>query len=79
MLLYQITNAIVYLTEDEINNILQEVDCSEKERKKIGCAINVYRLGGLPLVSEKRHSVLLILDEVSHHTSNRYKLINNSN
>lgn len=33
MFLYQITNAAVQLTETEINNALQEVDCSAIEKK----------------------------------------------
>lgn len=65
MILYQITNAVAQLTEDEIDGVLQEVDCTEEERKTIGCAINTYRSGGPQLKSEKRHSVLLVLDEVS--------------
>jgi len=32
MFLYQITNAAVQLTETEINNALQEVDCSAIEK-----------------------------------------------
>lgn len=64
MLLYQITNAVVQLTEIEINNILSEVDCSEEEKSKFKSAINTYRLNGSHLVLKKRHPILLILDEV---------------
>lgn len=64
MILYQITNAVVQLTDDEINNILKEVDCSAEEMKKLESAINKYKLNGSHLMLKKRHSVLLILDEV---------------
>jgi len=64
MILYQITNAVVQLTDVEINNILKEVDCSTEERSKFESAINKYKLNGSHLMLKKRHSVLLILDEV---------------
>lgn len=64
MILYQITNAVVQLTNDEINNILKEVDCSPEDMNKFEFAINKYKLNGSHLMLKKRHSVLLILDEV---------------
>lgn len=64
MLLYQITNAVVQLTEIEINNILSEVDCLEEEKIKFEFAINKYRFNGSHLMLKKRHPILLILDEV---------------
>lgn len=64
MILYQITNAVVHLTNDEINSILKEVDCSTEEMNKFESAINKYKLNGSHLILKKRHSVLLILDEV---------------
>lgn len=66
MLLYQITNAVVQLTEAEINNALDEVDCSEEDMIKFKFAINQYRLDGSHLMLKKRHPVLLILDEVQY-------------
>lgn len=66
MLLYQITNAVVQLTEKEINHVLQEVDCSDEERKIFGCALNKYRFDNSHLMMKKRHPVLLILDEVRY-------------
>lgn len=64
MFLYQITNAVVQLTETEISNALSNIDCSTTERSKFESAINTYRLSGSHLVFKKRHPVLLILDEV---------------
>lgn len=66
MLLYQITNAAVQLTELEINHLLQEVNCSEEERKIFGGTINKYRFDNSHIMLKKRHPVLLILDEVRH-------------
>lgn len=71
-LLYHITNAAVHLTETEINNALDEVDCSPEERNQFAIAINNYRNNGSNLVLKKRHSVLLILDEVQYYTLNLY-------
>lgn len=65
-LLYNITNAAVQLTETEINNALDEVDCSPEERNQFATAINGYRNNGSNLMLKKRHSVLLILDEVQY-------------
>jgi len=64
MFLYQITNAAIQLTETEINNALQEVDCSAIEKNKFATAIDAYRLNGSHLILKKRHPVLLVLDEV---------------
>ncbi|XP_025203573.1 separin [Melanaphis sacchari] len=63
MILYQITNAVVQLTDVEISNILKEVDCSTEEMNKFESAINKYKLNGSHLMLKKRHPVLLILDE----------------
>lgn len=67
MLLYQITNAVVQLTEAELNNALNEVDCLEDEMIKFKFAINQYLLNGSHLMLKKRHPVLLILDEVQYY------------
>lgn len=64
MLLYQIMNTVVQLTETEINKILGEIDCSTEEKSLFKLAIMKYQLNGSHLVLKKRHSVLLILDEV---------------
>lgn len=66
MILYQIANAVSQLTETELNLALEEVDCSAEDRNKFEFAIAAYRLKGPQLVLKKRHSVLLILDEVKH-------------
>lgn len=67
MLLYQITNAAVQLTEAEINNALKEVDFSAEELSKFEDAIIAYRSNyGSQLMFKKRHPVLLILDEVHY-------------
>lgn len=63
MILYQIMNAVVQLTNVEIKNILKEVDCSIEEMNKFESVINKYKLNGSHLMLKKRHSVLLILDE----------------
>lgn len=63
-MLYQITNAVIQLTENELNIALEEVDCSVEDRNKFKTAINIYRLKGSHLVLKKRQSILLILDEV---------------
>lgn len=68
MLLYQITNAAVQLTDVEIKKALRELDCSKEDLIKIEQAIIAYQLNGSHLMLKKRHAVLLILDEV------RYKL-----
>lgn len=67
MILYQIANAVVQLTETEINNALEEVDCSTEELNKFKSAITEYRLNGSHLMLKKRHPILLILDEVVNH------------
>lgn len=66
MLLYQITNAAVQLTETEINNALKDTDLSTTEDlSKFEDAIITYRSNhGSQLMFKKRHPVLLILDEV---------------
>lgn len=65
MILYQITNAAVQLTEPEITNALKEIDCSTEELSKFEDAIITYRSNyGSQLMFKKRHPVLLILDEV---------------
>jgi len=64
MLLYQIMNTAVELTEAEINNIFGEIDCSTEENSQFKLAIKKYQLNGSHLMLKKRHSVLLILDEV---------------
>lgn len=66
MLLYQITNAAVQLTEFELNNALSEVDCSAEEIIIFKSAINQYCSNGSHLMLKKRHPVLLILDEVQY-------------
>lgn len=66
MLLYQITNSVVQLTEAELNNALDEVPCTAEEMIKFKFAINEYRLDGSHLMLKKRHPVLLILDEVQN-------------
>lgn len=65
IILYQITNAAVQLTETEINNILSQIDCTTEKRNILSVAINAYRLNGSHLMLQKRHPVLLILDEVN--------------
>ncbi|XP_050541254.1 uncharacterized protein LOC126905523 isoform X2 [Daktulosphaira vitifoliae] len=63
MILYQITNAAVMLSDIEIKNALQEVECKEGDKIKLEFAINTYRLNGSYLVTKKRYAVMLILDE----------------
>lgn len=64
MILYQIANAAVQLSEIELNNALDQVNCSTEERNKLSAALSLYRLNGSHLMLKKRHPILLILDEV---------------
>lgn len=64
MLLYQITNATIQLTDVEVKRALQDLDCSIEDLIKFEQAIIAYRLNSSHLMFKKRHPVLLILDEV---------------
>ncbi|VVC26326.1 SEPARIN core domain [Cinara cedri] len=63
MLLYQITNASIQLTNVEIKNVLRELDCSIDDKIKFENAIIAYQSSSSNLMLKKRHPVLLILDE----------------
>lgn len=75
MILYQITNAAVQLTETEIQNLLCEVNCLTEERSQFELAIKNYRHSSSQLMLKKRHPVLLILDEVYYYKMLQNKII----
>jgi hypothetical protein len=64
MILYQITNAAVQLSEVDIHNLICEVNCLTEEKNQFELAINNYRFNNSNLILKKRHPILLVLDEV---------------
>lgn len=64
MILYQITNAAVQLSEADIHNLICEIKCSAEERSQFELAISNYRYNSSHLMLKKRHPILLVLDEV---------------